>query len=602
MISQNVLDKSKMISFIVSILNDLNVKTDSSISTPSGEPFDQYIEKCIKIVSSSADGELVPAEYHHKIFYKWAEKLIKNRLIPTYRAYELGMTLSEITRNEDINFDPFTSHFLKHWTKNTSQMKQNLDTTIKVYLNEKQNHRISFSPNGDTIDNYLNNVISNNNKGSNNDAQYSLFVFTLWIQNQYTLNGYQNGGEIRSLSNRYFFLKDKQNIDILEDANRAINLFKNKNIIKNSFPQHFLLGAIHLVLSAILEKEIGLNSIEGSYGWIGHILLENADLENAEYFLKRSVQVNSEYNSGYNGLADVYRHMRKYSESILQSKKELFITDKYKDSKDKPIYFKTVEDYNSLYADCYYNIAVCSAYIYDYKTAFYYIDKAIGLNSDYFGQKLDHFNDLKDVKDYITNLYNDFKKDIIIDSSNISMSNPAVREIITTLFKDNSLIKECSYYTFLTEKSQIVLENTFAMEIIKDGFNQKDYSHFTNHYIKVLEIELFYKIIKKLESWIIQNDIKDIDLRYDIYGDKEFKRAPLGSYRFILSERKIKECLQANFENNYIFVCSEIPDMIEKLREIRNGGAHLNLTDHEKYIKIKNILFEQGFLEKISKL
>ena len=154
----------------------------------------------------------------------------------------------------------------------------------------------------------------------------------------------------------------------------------------------------------------------------------------------------------------------------------------------------------------------------------------------------------------------------------------------------------------LSTTSLIILKNINFFETFFNVTEPDDYSPLTSQYFKIMEIELYDKILKKIEVWLLNKSISTLNLRSDIYYNNKFKKVTLASYSYIFSEPSIKDFLIDIYPHYYDFLSSNLIRIIDKLLIVRNGTAHRSLTTKQKHQEIKGIIVDNKIFDKLCEL
>lgn len=382
-----------------------------------------------------------------------------------------------------------------------------------------------------------------------------------------------------------------------DDIKTMLSFYKEGKIKRNTYAANIFDAIIGLFAFMFLD---GKAKIAPYYGLFGYILLDNGLKQDALVFFQKSIEMEKDYYTGYVGLADTYRYMDEHEKAIKQYSKAISIVDKYKQSEETPHFLDTYNTETSYYTDCFYSLSLCYANLNQFEKSISYIERAIEeKDTSHIGHKIDKFESLASAKEYILNLYSKYEKNDNIDESDFSKlgSDPRIHETFIALYN-----RENKNWETLSTKSLKILKNINFMENCYNIIEPDDYSPLTLQYFKIIEIELYDKILKKIEVWLLNKSTLTLNLRSDIYSNNKFKKVTLASYLYVFSESDVKDFLKEIYPNYYNFLSGSLLSIIDKLLKVRNGTAHRSLTTKQKHEEIKKIIIDNKIFDKFCEL
>lgn len=460
-----------------------------------------------------------------------------------------------------------------------------------------------FTPTNELPQRYIEGVVNYLSYGNNkklNHAMYSTLIFSRWLFDVYNENGFPMSSK-PFLSDYYFDLLKTKQINLINDAEKALNYFITDSIKRNTFKIHFLDAIMALLLPVFIDD----GHAESAYCLIGNMLLDNGYKNEAIKLFSTSTQIEDDYYTGYIGLADAYRYKNEYQNAIVNYNTALSIVYKYRNKNIKPYFLTDIKDELSLSVDCHYGISICQANLNNFDLSLHHINEALRLDSgSYFGYKTDKFESLDNVRSFIHELFAQYKKtsDVELDFSTSAKLDPKISEVFSTLYQNNYFGSQHESWKNLSPDSLKILKNIFFFETIFANIETDDYSPITSQYFKIIEIELFNRILKKLELWIKTHSIDNLSFSNSIFSNKTFNKVTLGSYRFIFSELAVKDFLKQIYNDYYNFLTSDLIRILEKIIELRNGANHRSLTSKAKHSAIKEIIIKEGLFDILCKL
>jgi len=451
-----------------------------------------------------------------------------------------------------------------------------------------------FTPTNETPEKYVNNVINYYNltlKEKIDKSIYSEYVFTRWLIDVYSENGIDMPTDL-ILSENFQYVLGKKNLNVITDIITALEIYKAGKINRNIFKAHFLDPVMGLLVYIFNEN----SKCAPSYCLIGNMLLENGLKKEALSFFEKAIIIEEDYVTGYIGIADLQRYSNNYEKAIDFYLKAISLLDKFK-REDKTSYFLEVCDLKSQYTECYYSLSICFSNLKQFDNAIKYIDNALESDdSTFIGHKIDKYESLGSVKEYVLALLEKSKEDEFDYTKSIELPTN-IKEIFNSLYENNYLSVYYKNWNRLTEDSRKILKNINFLETVCNSVELNEYSLLTTQYFKIIEIELYNRILKKLEAWLVQESKYSLQLRSDIYSNKKFKKVSLASYRYIFSDSAVLYFLEGEYPNYLKFLSMELLNIFDEILEVHNGAKHRSLTNKEKHLLIKSRIIDNKILD-----
>ncbi len=495
-----------------------------------------------------------------------------SKLNQKYLAYSQVKLLTLLLEKDKIKLQQDLSKYLQNIKNDLEYQDGQFSSDFQTINQHFSSFQYKFTPSNEDIPTYLKKVNENTEQTflvQINHTIYSKIVFGLWIKDIFRVNDRQDN-LIQHLNYEYFRLLNSFEVDLLVDVDRALSLYQSDKILTNSYRFHYLYPIANLLISAIYKP---LSKFEVYYALLGNILLENFEKESAIYFFNQTIKINPNYHSGYIGLSDIYKDASDHELSIAYSLKALKILDKYKKYKTKPWFLSVLTDYNSYYAECYYNIAFCYAKQNKFSDATRYIGKAMELKTKFHGYRLDKFSDFNSVNDFIQALHKEFLEKEEVKSKLGALENLSFKDILQTTYNEES-IQQLPFINLLTNTSKEKMKTIHFTEAFYADIDSKNYTPLISEYFGILENELRDKLLKKIEAWISQNSVNILTFSRELFKEGRFNIVMLSSYKDILYEENVMGYISNYLSDKKDFLYNTLLPKIDVIKNIRNDAAH----------------------------
>lgn len=115
---------------------------------------------------------------------------------------------------------------------------------------------------------------------------------------------------------------------------------------------------------------------------------------------------------------------------------------------------------------------------------------------------------------------------------------------------------------------------------------------------RVIEHELRARFIKPLESWATEHKEKiQTGAHRNIIND--FSKVTIGTFKYLIIKENVQKFIKSYFINCADTIIDVIPNLLEKIRSVRNKASHIETCTNEEVIRFRNVLFEESLYSRI---